>query len=54
MRVDRGAPFNRDRYPSAAAGCIRHCCAGGDPMARRGLRPASDCVSPHCGDLGGV
>src|SRR5207247_6342342 len=28
-RVDQGIP-ERDRYPSAAAGCTRNCFAGGD------------------------
>src|SRR6185437_1290208 len=27
------------RYPSAAAGCACHCCASGDPRARRGRCP---------------
>jgi len=45
-----GVP-DRDRYPSAAAGCARHWCACGDPRARRDRRGDRDvmlCAPPNC------
>src|SRR5450432_2365242 len=54
-RVDR-ASRDRDRYPSAAAGCDRHCCANGDPRARRGSQKVGKatlyCPTIHTGMCG--